>query len=109
MQTAQGIQWRKGHPRDEVAASKCIHQSIEPHMIVGVRQVKAQVALVGQEQTGKFVRVINGIPRLNWICRSADMVAYHRQFLADDLKPQLDKFVVGPEICRYCKFWRAPQ
>lgn len=105
----QTLQWRKGHARDEVSASKCIHLSIEPHMTIGLRQVKAQVALAGQEQAGKLLRVITGIPELNWICRSPEMAGYHRQFLADDLKPQLDKFVVGQEICRYCQLWRAAQ
>ena len=78
-------------------------------MLIGLRQVKAHVTLVGPEETTKLLRVITGIPRLNWICRSPEMVSYHRQFLADDLKAQLDKFVVGPEVCRYCDFWRAAQ
>ncbi len=76
-------------------------------MVIGVRQVKTDVALANQEQAVKTVRLITGIPRLDWICRSPEMIAYHRQFLAEDIMPQLDKFVVGPEVCRYCTFWRA--
>ncbi len=77
-------------------------------MMVGVRKVESRLAVPGQEQTATLARVITGLPDLDWVCRSPEMILYHRQFLADDLKNQLDKFKTRPAACRLCPFWQAP-
>lgn len=107
--TRQPIGWLKGHLRDEVSASKCLHLHVESFFNIGEREAKSAIEIPGKPAATMIQRLLVGLPAMGMVCSSPRLVEVWRAALPPDLAPQLMKVQTGLEICRLCPFLERPQ
>lgn len=106
---AQSIPWLRGHLRDEVSASKCIHLHLECFFTVGQRQQESKIEIPGKPPVTLGERLLLGPPVMGMLCSSPRLVEAWRAHLPPDLAPQLVKIQTRLEICRFCPFLERAQ
>lgn len=114
------VQWLKGHLREEVKASECVHlhPDIEiPVMHVAQPVAEGKIAVPGQsgQVAARMVRMISGTVRNHLMCSSPRLLAGWRAALeqqAPDLAEQFSRIQgieTELEFCRLCPFWERAQ